>query len=178
MKFLLKLVMNFWLIYNNCKFDFYTNIHNENVFSEQETGVDTRIIEINFLDDFVINDKLMELLNSIEIGILGNYNYLVTGLNNVIFLIFLNILLMIFTVNAFQVVMRSPLPFTKIAIEEINSILNANIKSLTLITYVVMSGMLQRNKGLILNLSAFSGLHPVPFISVYSASKVNIILCK
>lgn len=74
--------------------------------------------------------------------------------------------------------MRNPLPFTKIAIEEINSILNANIKSLTLITYVVMSGMLQRNKGLILNLSAFSGLHPVPFISVYSASKVNIILCK
>lgn len=34
-----------------------------------------------------------------------------------------------------------------------------------------MTGMLHRNKGLILNLSAFSGLYPVPFISVYSASK-------
>lgn len=34
-----------------------------------------------------------------------------------------------------------------------------------------MAGMLHRNKGLILNLSAFSGLYPVPFISVYSASK-------
>lgn len=42
---------------------------------------------------------------------------------------------------------------------------------MTMITYVIMTGMLHRNKGLILNLSAFSGLYPVPFISIYSATK-------
>lgn len=64
------------------------------------------------------------------------------------------------------------MPFVKCPLEEVNAILNGNIKSLTMITYVVMNGMLPRNRGLILNLSAFSGLYPVPFISVYSASKV------
>lgn len=75
------------------------------------------------------------------------------------------------TVNSFQTVIQRPTPFVKISAEEINTLLNANVKSLTMITYVVMTGMLHRNKGLILNLSAFSGLYPVPFISVYSASK-------
>lgn len=74
-----------------------------------------------------------------------------------------------------QVVMQTPIPFVKNSLEEINNLLNANIKSLTMITYVTMNGMLSRNKGLILNLSAFSGLYPVPFISVYSASKVSVI---
>lgn len=68
------------------------------------------------------------------------------------------------------------MPFVKCSLEEVNAILNANIKSLTMITYVVMNGMLQRNRGLILNLSAFSGLYPVPFISVYSASKVRSVI--
>lgn len=40
-------------------------------FTEQETGVDTRIVEVDFLDDFVINDKVIDVVKSIEIGILG-----------------------------------------------------------------------------------------------------------
>lgn len=38
---------------------------------EQEAGVDTRIVEVDFLDDFFINDKLMDIIKSIDIGILG-----------------------------------------------------------------------------------------------------------
>ncbi|KAK7590614.1 hypothetical protein V9T40_002227 [Parthenolecanium corni] len=114
---------------------------------EQETGVDTKIIEVDFLDDFVITESIMDVVKSIDAGIL---------------------------VNTFQVVMQCPMPFVKCSLEEVNAILNANIKSLTMITYVVMNGMLQRNRGLILNLSAFSGLYPVPFISVYSASKAYL----
>ncbi|XP_065211918.1 hydroxysteroid dehydrogenase-like protein 1 [Planococcus citri] len=111
---------------------------------EQETGVDTRIVEVDFFDEFVINENLVEVIKSVEIGIL---------------------------INSFQTVIQTPTPFTKISAEEINSLLNANVKSLTMITYVILTGMLHRNKGLILNVSAFSGLYPVPFISVYSASK-------
>ena len=69
--------------------------------------------------------------------------------------------------------MPCPQPFASQSVEEINALLNANIKSLTVITYVVLNGMLQRNKGLVLNVSAFSGLYPVPYISAYSASKVS-----
>lgn len=141
--------------------------------AEQDTGVDTRIVEVDFLDDFVINDKVMEVIRTIDIGILSNDTIVQSNLRlcDKFYIVFC----FHFAVNTFQVMMPNPAPFVKVPLDEINVILNSNIKSLTMITYVVMTGMLQRNRGLILNLSAFSGLYPVPFISVYSASKVSIL---
>lgn len=43
------------------------------VITEQETGVDTKIIEVDFLDDFVITESIMDVIKSIDVGILGKH---------------------------------------------------------------------------------------------------------
>lgn len=69
--------------------------------------------------------------------------------------------------------MPCPQRFASQSIEEMSSLLNANIIWPTVITHIVLDGMLKRKRGLILNVSAFSGLYPVPYISAYSSSKVR-----
>jgi len=54
---------------------------------------------------------------------------------------------------------------------ETNSMLAVNICSLVRITHMVLPGMVQRHRGLILNLGSFSGHAPTPFLSVYTGTK-------
>lgn len=44
-------------------------------FSEQETGVDTRIVDVDFYDEFVENKQLEEVLRNVDSGILGKSSY-------------------------------------------------------------------------------------------------------
>ncbi|KAK8375271.1 hypothetical protein O3P69_020325 [Scylla paramamosain] len=51
------------------------------------------------------------------------------------------------------------------------NLINCNIRSLTEMTRIVLPGMIERGRGLVLNLSSLSSTIPAPFLAVYGASK-------
>lgn len=55
--------------------------------------------------------------------------------------------------------------------EDLWDIINLNISTLTLMSYMVIENMKKRRKGAIVNLSSASSYAPMPLQSVYSASK-------
>ncbi|XP_068116268.1 very-long-chain 3-oxoacyl-CoA reductase [Hyperolius riggenbachi] len=56
----------------------------------------------------------------------------------------------------------------------IDKMININITSVCKMTRLVLPGMLERSKGVILNISSASAMYPVPLLTVYSASKVFV----
>ncbi|XP_014398783.1 PREDICTED: very-long-chain 3-oxoacyl-CoA reductase isoform X1 [Myotis brandtii] len=59
----------------------------------------------------------------------------------------------------------------------IKKMLNVNILSVCKMTHLVLPGMVERSKGVILNISSASGMGPVPLLTIYSATKVNSTIC-
>lgn len=55
--------------------------------------------------------------------------------------------------------------------EHHDRLISINVKSVMKMTRLVLEGMVQRKKGLLVHVSSASSLLPVPFLSVYSASK-------
>ncbi|XP_045119330.1 very-long-chain 3-oxoacyl-CoA reductase-like [Portunus trituberculatus] len=51
------------------------------------------------------------------------------------------------------------------------NLINCNIRSLTEMTRIVLPGMVERGRGLVLNLSSLSSTIPAPLLAVYGASK-------
>ncbi|XP_064409077.1 hydroxysteroid (20-beta) dehydrogenase 2 [Latimeria chalumnae] len=56
----------------------------------------------------------------------------------------------------------------------INDLLNCNVLSVIQMTRIVLPQMIERKKGVIINLSSESGAHPLPMMTMYSASKVFV----
>ncbi|XP_069479427.1 very-long-chain 3-oxoacyl-CoA reductase [Ambystoma mexicanum] len=56
----------------------------------------------------------------------------------------------------------------------LNSMININITSVVQMTRLVLPGMLERSRGVILNISSASALYPVPLLTVYSATKAFV----
>ncbi|KAM8940313.1 very-long-chain 3-oxoacyl-CoA reductase [Pelodytes ibericus] len=56
----------------------------------------------------------------------------------------------------------------------LDKLININIVSVCKMTRIVLPGMLERSKGIILNISSASGMYPVPLLSVYSATKAFV----
>uniref|UniRef100_A0A2K5BUN4 Very-long-chain 3-oxoacyl-CoA reductase n=1 Tax=Aotus nancymaae TaxID=37293 RepID=A0A2K5BUN4_AOTNA len=56
----------------------------------------------------------------------------------------------------------------------IKKMININILSVCKMTQLVLPGMIERSKGVILNISSASGSHPVPMMTIYSASKTFV----
>ncbi|XP_035508233.1 very-long-chain 3-oxoacyl-CoA reductase-B [Morone saxatilis] len=56
----------------------------------------------------------------------------------------------------------------------IDTMVNINIMSVCQMTRLVLPRMVERKKGAILNISSASGMYPVPFLTVYSASKAFV----
>lgn len=54
------------------------------------------------------------------------------------------------------------------------SLINMNIGAMITMTRIVVNGMKARKKGAIVNISSGSELQPVPYITVYAASKVPL----
>ena len=52
-------------------------------------------------------------------------------------------------------------------------IININIGAVTMMTRLTINDMKQRGKGAIVNISSGSELQPLPYMAVYSATKVN-----
>ncbi|XP_063083864.1 very-long-chain 3-oxoacyl-CoA reductase isoform X2 [Cavia porcellus] len=56
----------------------------------------------------------------------------------------------------------------------IKRLLNINILSVCKMTQLVLPGMVERSKGVILNISSASGMTPVPLLTIYSATKAFV----
>lgn len=56
----------------------------------------------------------------------------------------------------------------------IKKMLNINILSVCKMTRLVLPGMVERSKGVILNISSASGMFPVPLLTIYSATKAFV----
>jgi len=64
-----------------------------------------------------------------------------------------------------------PVYFIETPVEEMNDILAVNINATLKITHMITPGMVQRKRGLILNIGSFSGVVPSAMLATYSASK-------
>ncbi|XP_039453293.1 very-long-chain 3-oxoacyl-CoA reductase-like isoform X1 [Culex pipiens pallens] len=112
---------------------------------ERKYGVQTKWLAVDFSKGPEIYKPLREQLASIEVGML---------VNNV-----------------------GHLPPPSQTFEEnfehdINSVIRLNVVATTMMTRIVLPGMLRRRKGIIINVSSSSGYHPVPGMAIYAASKV------
>ncbi|XP_004607978.1 very-long-chain 3-oxoacyl-CoA reductase [Sorex araneus] len=56
----------------------------------------------------------------------------------------------------------------------IKNLININILSVCKMTQLVLPGMVERSKGVILNISSASGMYPVPMLTIYSATKAFV----
>lgn len=58
--------------------------------------------------------------------------------------------------------------------EEISDIISINVNATLRVTYAVLPGMIQRKRGLILNIGSFAGAIPSPMLATYSGTKAFI----
>jgi 17beta-estradiol 17-dehydrogenase / very-long-chain 3-oxoacyl-CoA reductase len=64
--------------------------------------------------------------------------------------------------------------FTDIKEEDVDRLIQVNIKAATYLTRAVLPSMKQRKKGAIVFVSSISGVSPAPLLAVYSASKAYL----
>ncbi|KAM9221332.1 very-long-chain 3-oxoacyl-CoA reductase [Dugong dugon] len=56
----------------------------------------------------------------------------------------------------------------------IKKLINTNVVSVCKMTQLVLPGMVERSKGVILNISSASAMYPVPMLTIYSATKAFV----
>ncbi|XP_048829303.1 very-long-chain 3-oxoacyl-CoA reductase-A isoform X3 [Brienomyrus brachyistius] len=56
----------------------------------------------------------------------------------------------------------------------INTMINVNVSSVCQMTRLVLPGMVERSRGVVLNISSASGMYPIPLLTVYSATKAFV----
>lgn len=66
-------------------------------------------------------------------------------------------------------------PFAGQDFERVASMMRLNMDCLTRLTYLYLPGMLERKRGAILNVASMGGFQPVPFFSVYAATKAYVL---
>ncbi|XP_075062504.1 very-long-chain 3-oxoacyl-CoA reductase-B-like [Mixophyes fleayi] len=117
---------------------------------EQQIGRKTKIIQVDFTGGQEIYPKIEEGLKDLDIGILVNN---VGMIYNRIYCKFLGVP----DIN-----------------KRIMDILNCNVLSMVQMIRIVLPKMVERKKGLIINISSEAGTRPFPMITMYSASKVFV----
>lgn len=66
-------------------------------------------------------------------------------------------------------------PFAEQDYERVAAMMRLNMDSLTRLTHLFLSGMLERRRGVILNVASMGGFQPVPYFSVYAATKAYVL---
>lgn len=64
-----------------------------------------------------------------------------------------------------------PVPFAITPLPEMKDIISINCLATLRVTQLVLPGMIQRKKGLVLTMGSFGGLLPTPLLATYSGSK-------
>ncbi|XP_028654032.1 very-long-chain 3-oxoacyl-CoA reductase-B-like [Erpetoichthys calabaricus] len=111
---------------------------------------DTQIIQADFTEGLSLYDSIEEQLKGLEIGILVNNVGMTYAIS---FARFLD---------------------TSNPAKKITEILNCNILSTTQMSRIVLPQMIQRKKGLIINLSSETASTPFPMINMYASTKIFI----
>ncbi|XP_066276105.1 very-long-chain 3-oxoacyl-CoA reductase-like [Branchiostoma lanceolatum] len=113
---------------------------------EGKAGVQTKIVVADF-SSADIYDNISQELEGLDIGCL---------------------------VNNVGVSYKFPDYYGNTGPEVDEMMLNVNSLSVVKMTRIVLSGMVERKKGVILNISSASGVSPTPLLSLYSASKAFV----
>lgn len=77
-------------------------------------------------------------------------------------------------VNNVGMVFGYPEYFGLMPIEKIEDMINVNILSAVKMTHIVLKGMLERKKGILIHVSSSGADQPIPFFTVYAAAKVFV----
>lgn len=64
--------------------------------------------------------------------------------------------------------------FTELALDEIEKMIELNIKTLTILSHVFAKKMIERRSGGIINISSVAGHIPLPYFSAYAATKAYV----
>ncbi|XP_069799700.1 very-long-chain 3-oxoacyl-CoA reductase-B-like isoform X1 [Dendropsophus ebraccatus] len=117
---------------------------------EQQTKRKTKVIQLDFTGGPEIYPKVEQELRELDIGILVN--------------------------NVGMTYSEKPVPFLGVPNvgEKVTAIMNCNMTSVVQMTRIVLPTMIQRKKGLIINVSSEAGSHPFPMLTIYSATKVFV----
>ncbi|CAB4012738.1 Inactive hydroxysteroid dehydrogenase 1 [Paramuricea clavata] len=120
----------------------------ENVAHEIEStyGVQTKVICVDFSDDAIYED-IKTQLNGLDIGVLVNNvgtHYGIPGF------------------------------FVDLPEKKLRDLVSINVSSLTMMTHLVLPGMVERKRGAIINLSSSAAQFPSPLVTVYSATKAYV----
>jgi len=77
-------------------------------------------------------------------------------------------------VNNVGVMYEYPMMFEEVSEETLWQHILLNVSAVTMMTHIVLPGMVQRGRGAIINLSSCSAIYPLPLMAVYSASKAYV----
>ncbi|CAL4059354.1 unnamed protein product, partial [Meganyctiphanes norvegica] len=111
-------------------------------------GIETSVIVADFGDGQSIYDHIAKGLEGKDIGVLVN--------------------------NVGVIGQQLPTLFCEWEEKAIWDIVNVNVANVPAVTKIVLPGMIQRQRGAIINISSIASLHPVPMMAMYSASKAFV----
>jgi 17beta-estradiol 17-dehydrogenase / very-long-chain 3-oxoacyl-CoA reductase len=114
---------------------------------EANYNVETKIIVVDFTKEEGIYEKIEESIEGLEIGIL---------------------------VNNVGMAYKLPDFFTNLSKEFSGNLINCNVASMVNMTRIVLPQMVDRKKGLIINLGSMFGVVPAPLVTIYAASKAFV----
>jgi len=63
------------------------------------------------------------------------------------------------------------MPLHDLREQRLSKLISMNASSVTVMTHLVLPGMVQRKRGCVVNVGSFSGIFPVPLLTVYAATK-------
>ncbi|XP_046742553.1 very-long-chain 3-oxoacyl-CoA reductase-like [Diprion similis] len=111
---------------------------------KQRFGIETRVLEADLTQGQPVYSKIATCVEELEVGVL---------------------------VNNAGTSYEHPEVFTNVSEETIARILQLNVAGVTGVARAILPGMMERRKGVIINISSMSAAIPNPYLSVYSASK-------
>ncbi|XP_029177040.1 very-long-chain 3-oxoacyl-CoA reductase [Nylanderia fulva] len=114
---------------------------------EQEYRVETRVIEADLTEGQVVYADIGKATQDLEVGVL---------------------------VNNAGASYDHPELFTHVSEETLAKILQLNVAGITGVARAILPGMMERRKGVLINISSATAAIPSPYLAVYAASKAYI----
>ncbi|KAJ8668938.1 hypothetical protein QAD02_000197 [Eretmocerus hayati] len=114
---------------------------------KQAHGVETRIVEADLTQGQAVYNKIGKAIEELEVGVL---------------------------VNNAGMSYDHPELFTHLEEEKISDIIQLNVAGVTGVARQVLPGMMERRKGVVINIGSAAGAMPSPYLAVYSASKMYV----